>query len=155
VIVKPAGAGCRDAASFAEGEADLAHAHIQRLHHDGRSALVQPLLPSVAVEGEWPLVFFDGRYSPAANRRVTLPRNPPVGDHVAAHDAVRAPDRRRTGCHRCHHRTIRDPTYARVDLVRDSRGDFCVLELGTAEPPLILPLAGPQALDRLIDSFRP
>jgi glutathione synthase/RimK-type ligase-like ATP-grasp enzyme len=156
VVVKPAvGAGSRDAASYGEGQAELVRAHVQRLHHDGRSVLVQPLLASVLLEGEWPLVFFDGRYSHGANRRVTLPRTSSAGDRFAAHDAGPAQVAVAQAAIDVVTARFGTPTYARVDLVRDGRGRFCVLELETAEPALFLPLAGPQALDRLIDAFRP
>jgi hypothetical protein len=156
VVVKPAvGAGSRDAASYGERQADLVHAHVQCLHRDGRSVLVQPLLASVLVEGEWPLVFFDGHYSHAANRRVTLPRISSADDRFAAHDADLAQVAVAQSAIDVVTARFGTPTYARVDLVRDGRGEFCVLELETAEPALFLPLAGPQALDRLVDAFRP
>ncbi len=156
VVVKPAvGAGSRDAASYVEGQAELVDAHIQRLHQDGRSVLVQPLLASVPLEGEWPLVFFDGRYSHAANRRVTLPRDRSARDRFSAHDADPAQVAVAAAAIDVVIARFGTPTYARVDLVRDNEGEFCVLELETAEPALFLPQAGPQALDRLVDAFRP
>lgn len=156
VVVKPAvGAGSRDVAAYAPGQGDLARAHVQRLHHAGRSALVQPLLASVAAEGEWPLVFFDGRYSHAANRRVILPRDTAVGDRITAHEASPAQVAVAQGALDVVTARFGVPTYARVDLVRDDRGRFCVLELETAEPDLYLPLAGLAAPGRLVDAFRP
>jgi hypothetical protein len=66
-VVKPVvGAGSRDAASYDPGLHDLAFAHVDRL-------LIQPLVASVASDGEWPLVFLGGRYSHAASKRVALP----------------------------------------------------------------------------------
>ena len=40
------------------------------------------------------------------------------------------------------------PTYARVDLVRDDSGGFCVLEVELVEPSLFLAYAEPAAADR-------
>ena len=40
------------------------------------------------------------------------------------------------------------PTYARVDLVRDDTGGFCVLELELVEPSLFLAYAEPAAAER-------
>ena len=40
------------------------------------------------------------------------------------------------------------PTYARVDLVRDATGGFCVLELELVEPSLFLAYAEPSAAER-------
>lgn len=158
-VVKPAvGAGSRDAASYGPDQHDVAAAHVTRLHAAGTEVLVQPLLRSVAVDGEWDLVFLGGRYSHAANKRVALPRAGLVDDLFAAetlapHDAdpdqlavaQRAVDvvAERFGM----------PLYARVDLVRDDDGDPRVLELELVEPSLFLPQAPPQAIDRLVAVF--
>ena len=159
-VVKPAiGAGSRDAASYGPGQHDAARAHVRRLHDAAASVLVQPLLRSVATDGEWPLVFFAGRYSHAAAKRVTLPRADVIDDlfaeeinapHVAdaAQMAVaqRAVDlvTRRFGV----------PLYARIDLVRDDDGNPCVLEVELVEPSLFLPYAPPEALTRLVSAFQ-
>jgi glutathione synthase/RimK-type ligase-like ATP-grasp enzyme len=159
-VVKPAiGAGSRDAASYGRGEHDVALAHVRRLHDAGASVLVQPLLKSVAVDGEWPLVFLGGRYSHAANKRVELPRAGTVDDlfaaetnvpYVADADQIAVAERaldvvtRRYGV----------PLYARVDLVRDDNGRPCVLELELIEPSLFLQQAPPEAVARLVAALR-
>ena len=75
VIVEPAiGAGSRGVAAYAPEQTDVTAAHIAALHALGRSVLVQPLLASVARDGERALVYFGGTYSHAAAKRVTLPR---------------------------------------------------------------------------------
>jgi hypothetical protein len=155
-VVKPAvGAGSRDAASYEPGQHDLAFAHVRRLHEADSSLLIQPLVESVAVEGEWPLIFLDGRYSHAASKRVALPAAGSVdglfaeennashvadADQIAVAQAAVAVVVRRFGV----------PTYARVDLVRDDRGQFQVLELELVEPSLFLPQATPDAVRRLV-----
>lgn len=54
IVVKPAvGAGSRDTASYGPEDLSLARAHVRRLHEDGRTVIVQPLLASVAADGEW------------------------------------------------------------------------------------------------------
>ena len=89
-VVKPAvGAGSRDAASYGADQHETAVAHVARLHASGQTVLVQPFLKSVATEGEWPLMFFDGRFSHAASKRVALPQ---AG---AGRRAVRRGDQRR------------------------------------------------------------
>ena len=158
-IVKPAvGAGSRDAASYEPEQSALAQAHLRRLHERGRSVLVQPLLTSVAAEGEWPLIYLHGEYSHAASKRVVLPQAGAVADlfaaeanaaHVADDDQRAAADAaievvtRRFGA----------PLYARVDLVRDNAGHMCVLELEMVEPSLFLPQGGPDAVDRAAAAF--
>ena len=155
-VLKPAiGAGSRDAASYGPDQADLARAHVRRLHDRGTSVLVQPLLASVAVDGEWPLVFLDGRYSHAASKRVTLPRAGVVDDLFAAEtSAWHAADDEQLAVAGTAvdvvTRRFGAPTYARVDLVRDDAGRACVLELELVEPSLFLPQAGSDAVERVV-----
>lgn len=158
-VLKPAvGAGSRDAASYGPEHAAVAAAHVRRLHERGASVIAQPLLPSVATEGEWPLVYFAGEYSHAASKRVALPRAGSVDDlfatetnvpHVADAGQLEVADAaidlivRRFGA----------PLYARVDLVRDDAGNPCVLELEMVEPSLFLPEGGPGAVERMAVAF--
>lgn len=154
-FLKPAvGAGSRGAASYGRDEAGQARAHVARLHERGTSVLVQPLLASVAADGEWPLVYIGGRYSHAASKRVALPEAgtvdqlfaaETVAEHVAGDDQIKVAD---AAMEVVTHR-FGVPVYARVDLVRDDAGRFCVLELELVEPSLFLPLAGPEAPERL------
>jgi glutathione synthase/RimK-type ligase-like ATP-grasp enzyme len=159
-VVKPAiGAGSRDAASYGPSEHDAARAHVRRLHDAASSVLVQPLLKSVAVDGEWPMVFFAGHYSHAASKRVTLPRAGLVDDlfaeevnapHVADAEQIAVAQQavdvvtRRFGV----------PLYARVDLVRNDDDKPCVLELELLEPSLFLPQAPSGAVARLVSALR-
>ncbi len=154
-VVKPAvGAGSRDAASYGTEDHAAAAAHVARLHAAGQVVLVQPFLKSVPIDGEWPMVFFDGRFSHAASKRVDLPRAGAVDDlfavetnaaHTAAQDQIEVAQAAvdlvtsRFGT----------PTYARIDLVRDNDGRYCVLEVELVEPSLFLPQADPAAADRL------
>jgi glutathione synthase/RimK-type ligase-like ATP-grasp enzyme len=153
-VVKPAvGAGSRDASSYGTDQHRAATAHVARLHASGQTVLIQPYLRSVVIEGEWPLLFFGGHYSHAANKRVALPRAGVVDDlfaaetnsgHVATADQIEVAqaavdmvsDRFGT------------PTYARVDLVRDDAGRFCVLEVELIEPSLFLFCADAAAVER-------
>ncbi|MGL5851301.1 MAG: ATP-grasp domain-containing protein [Phycicoccus sp.] len=159
VVVKPAvGAGSRDAASYGPDDDAAARAHVNRLHTAGRTALVQPLLGSVAEHGEWPLVFLDGRYSHTANKRVTLPRAGQVTDLFAAETVVPSTaDAAQVALAQATvdlvvHR-FGTPTYARVDLVRDDDGRPCVLELELVEPSLFLAEGGPAAVRSLVDAL--
>jgi len=155
-VVKPAiGAGCRDAASYDPDEVGQAVAHVARLHAAGTVALVQPLLRSVAVEGDWALVFLGGRFSHAASKRVGLPRagtidglfapevlaaHEPSAEQVGLAGAVMDAVSARFG----------SPAYGRVDLVRDDDGALCVLEVELIEPSLFLGFADGGAVDRLV-----
>lgn len=155
-VVKPTvGAGSRDAASYGPEQHDLARAHVARLHARGASAMVQPLLASVARDGEWPLLFLGGAYSHAASKRVELPRAGAVAGLFAAertgpHEA----DAEQLAVARAAVEVVEQrcgvPAYARVDLVRDDAGRPCVLEVELVEPSLFLPQGGPAAVDRLV-----
>lgn len=150
-VVKPSvGAGSRDAASYEPGQRSIAAAHVARLHAAGTTVLVQPYLASVATEGEWPLVFFGGEFSHAANKRVALPRAGAVeglfaAETVAEHVATSAQiDVARAAVDLVSER-LGTPRYARVDLVRDDAGAHCVLEVELIEPSLFLSQADPAA----------
>ena len=153
-VVKPAvGAGSRDAASYRADQHETAVAHVARLHAAGQVVLVQPFLKSVATDGEWPLVFFDGRFSHAASKRVALPQAGAIDDLFAAEtnaeyvataaqiDVAQAAVDLVSG-------RLGTPAYARVDLVRDDAGQFCVLEVELIEPSLFLPYTDPAAAER-------
>ena len=156
VVVKPAvGAGSRDAASYGADQHDAARAHVAALHARGASVLVQPLLASVAAEGEWPVVLFDGRCSHAANRRVPLPRGAAAeGVVLDEGTAGHVPDPAQVAVAQAAVAVVAGrfgvPTYARVDLVRGDDGEPLVLELELAEPSLFLPEGGAGALERFV-----
>ena len=158
-VVKPAvGAGSRDAASYDPTQHHLAAAHVDRLHAAGSSALIQPLLASVAVDGEWPLIFLDGRYSHAASKRVALPAAGSVDGLFAQEDnAPHTADTAQITVAKAVVDVVVQrfgvPTYARVDLVRDDRGQFRVLELEMVEPSLFLSQADPAAPRRLVTAL--
>ena len=158
-VLKPAvGAGSRDAASYGSDHLALAQAHVRRLHDRGISVLVQPLLASVASDGEWPLIYLGGEYSHAANKRVTLPRAGAVEDLFAAETNVpHVADANQLAVGYAAMELITDrfgpPLYARVDLVRDEAGRSCVLELEMVEPSLFLPQGGSDAVDRMAVAF--
>jgi hypothetical protein len=159
-VVKPAvGAGSRDAASYGQDQHDAAHAHVRRLHAAGAGVLVQPLLKSVAVDGEWPLIFFAGRYSHAASKRVALPRAGTVDDLFAEEtNAPYVADAEQIATAQRAVDVVTDrfgvPLYARIDLVRDDQGNPCVLEVELVEPSLFLPQAPPDALKRLVSALQ-
>jgi glutathione synthase/RimK-type ligase-like ATP-grasp enzyme len=154
VVVKPAvGAGSVDAASYRADEHEEATSHVARLHAAGQVVLVQPFLRSIPEEGEWPMVFLDGRFSHAANKRVALPQAGMVDDLFApetnaAHVATAAQIEVARAAVDLVSARLGTPTYARGDLVRDDTGGFCVLEVELVEPSLFLAYAEPAAAER-------
>ncbi|MCK0112971.1 hypothetical protein MWU75_12550 [Ornithinimicrobium sp. F0845] len=155
-VVKPAvGAGSREVASYGPGQHRQAHEHVTRLHEAGQVALVQPYLRSVAGEGEWPMIFLEGGFSHAANKRITLPRAGRIDGLFAEEtNAAHDPSPEQLAVAEAAMGVVTDqlgaPTYGRVDLVRDDEGGFRVLEVELVEPSLFLPCADSAAVDRFV-----
>ena len=158
-VVKPAiGAGSRDASAYGPDQHALAIEHLTRLHAQGTSVLVQPFLASVATDGEWPLVFFRGRYSHAASKRVALPGPARLTTCSPPRSMCgTSPATSRSGSHSPRSMwwppRVGTPAYARVDLVNDDDQHPCVLEVELIEPSLFLPYAEPAAVERMVDAF--
>lgn len=152
-VVKPAvGAGSRDVAFFDEDTHESAQDHVNQLHAAGKVVLVQPFIASVPIEGEWPLLFFNGEYSHAASKRVLLPSEGLVEDlfaeeanthHVASASQIEvASSAVAFVCGK-----LGTPTYCRVDLVKLDDGQYGVLEIELVEPSLFLPFAQASEVD--------
>ncbi len=155
VVVKPAiGAGSRDAASYQANDLCLASAHVQRLLTSGRTAIVQPLLTSVAAHGEWALIYLAGTHSHSVNKRVSLSHAGQVKGLFAPQTAtahLADPDQLAVAGAVIEHVSAKFgvPTYARVDLVRGDDGQPQVLEVELVEPTLFLQRADNDAPARL------
>lgn len=153
-VIKPAvGAGSRDVGVYGPDQHEAAREHLVRLRARGMTALFQPLLASVAAEGERALVFLDGAFSHAATKHVALATGGEVDDLFAPEVISDChPDGTELGVARAAMAAVGKrfgPTaYARVDLVRDRHARPCVLELELIEPSLFLHL-DPDAPDRL------
>jgi glutathione synthase/RimK-type ligase-like ATP-grasp enzyme len=103
-----------------------------------KTMLVQPFLRSVAGEGEYSIMLFDGRFSHSIVKRpklgdyrvqphlggTELPCEPPAGAIDLAHAALATAPAR--------------AAYARVDMVRDNDGELAIIELELIEPALWL-----------------
>jgi len=101
-----------------------------------RAFLVQPFMPSVVEEGEYSLFYFNGEYSH------TILKTPKPADFRVQeeHGGIIKP-MEPSAALRSAGRSVFDlirpaPLYARVDLVRDGRGEFLVMELELIEPAL-------------------
>jgi hypothetical protein len=115
-------------------------------------------LKSVAQDGEWPLVFFDGKFSHAANKRVSLPRAGTVDDLFAtetntAHIATVPQIEVAQAAIDLVSNKFGPPTYGRVDLVRDDQNNFCVLELELIEPSLFLCYADAKCTQSFVEAL--
>jgi glutathione synthase/RimK-type ligase-like ATP-grasp enzyme len=107
----------------------------------GRRMMIQPFLPSIATEGEYAVILFDGVYSHTVVKRPktgdfrvqphlggsTEPSEPPEGAVALAQAALAA--------------APAEATYARVDIVRGGDSKLFVMELELIEPALFLDVA--------------
>lgn len=111
----------------------------------GRRIIVQPLLPSIAREGEYSLLFFDGVFSHAVVKR------PAAGDfRVQPHlggttAACEVPDGAVEVALAALGGVPAPTTYARVDLARGRDGGLQLMELELVEPALFLDRAPEQS----------
>jgi len=132
-VVKPAiSAGGRSSAWFAPIELDAARALVERIHGEGRTAMVQPYLGDA---DETALVYVDGEYSHALRRVVPLPSAGErevfyLDEQLAPAEATAAQRAVADAAVAC---APGELLYARVDLLGDA-----VLELEVAEPSLYL-----------------
>ena len=159
VVVKPSvSAGGRNTGRFAAGD-ERAAALARRILAEGAEVMVQPSIGSVATEGEWGAVLFDGVVSHSFGRGAILG---PDGSHLGDDHLDRvAPRPLHTGERRVVEETMavvaqlgadrfgltRPPLYARVDLVTLDDGSEAVLEVELAEPSFFLSV-DPAGADR-------
>ena len=128
---------------------------VQRVYN-GRPFFVQPFIANVQSEGEYSLFFLGGEYSHA-----TL-RVPKPGDfrsqeeHGAEVLTITADEEQIVAAERLLSLVDPEPTYARVDLVRDDDGAYRLMELEMVEPSLYLrtdedsPMRFARAFDRAV-----
>jgi glutathione synthase/RimK-type ligase-like ATP-grasp enzyme len=107
----------------------------------GQRMMIQPFLPSIATEGEYAVILFDGAYSHTVVKRpksgdfrvqphlggMTEPCDPPEGSIDLAQQALAA--------------APANSVYARVDIVRGNDGELQIMELELIEPALFLDVA--------------
>jgi glutathione synthase/RimK-type ligase-like ATP-grasp enzyme len=155
LVVKPViGANGQDAFRFSRDEDPARWSEIAA-RFPGRACMVQTFMPKVLSEGEYSLFFFNGTFShailkvPAAGEfrsqeergAETLAVNPEAALLRAGQHALAA--------------VGPAPLYARVDLVRDTRGAFLVMELELIEPSLYLRMdaGAPQRFAQAVDQW--
>lgn len=156
IVVKPAIAAGATRTSRAKRDA-LAQdpTPLAEALRDG-AALIQPFLPEIARDGEWSLLFFNGKFSHAV---VKLPAagdyrvqwrhggsqrlaTPPAEIQKQAREVLLQVEKPHGAC-----------LYARVDgVVRD--GKFLLMELELTEPYLFLKEGGAEACQRFILAAR-
>ena len=107
----------------------------------GQSLLIQPLMPAILREGEYSLFWFGGDFSHAILKVPGSDDFRVQTRYGGRNKAVHAPAAARSAAEQIL-ALIDDPlAYARVDLVADGEGDYCLMELELIEPQLFLELA--------------
>ncbi len=156
LVIKPnISAGGRDTGRFEPQHRDDALALLDKIHASGRTALVQPYLPSVDVDGETAVMFFGGEVSHTLHKKPVLREAgvAPLADmaHAPAavmleQDLVTASPATAEELELAHavHAEIAErfgvPLYLRVDMVAGTQGHPVVMELEAIEPNLYLEL---------------
>ena len=112
----------------------------------GKRMMIQPFLPSIAAEGEYSLFYFGGKFSHSIIKR------PAAGDFRVQdqfggyEEAIEAPVAAKTLAEAALNATeaitgTGSLAYARADMLRDSDGNFRLMELELIEPSLFLHFA--------------
>jgi glutathione synthase/RimK-type ligase-like ATP-grasp enzyme len=149
LIVKPAvSAGSNDTARYEAADDAAARAHVERLHAEGRMAMVQPYQRAVDVHGETALVYFDGELSHAIEKGAIFAARPEIVGGLFAREEIRprtpSPAEVAVGAAVLRRLGSLLPAaalpllYARVDLVPLADGSAAVLEVELCEPSLFL-----------------
>lgn len=138
VVVKPGiGANAQDTFVLAR---PVSAARVEELRQTfaGRAFFVQPFMANIQTEGEYSLFFFNDEYSHA------ILKTPRKGDfrsqeeHGAAIQPVVATGQQVAAARKLLALVEPQPTYVRVDLVRDQQDDYRLMELELIEPSLYL-----------------
>ncbi|QFR02522.1 hypothetical protein F9278_13085 [Streptomyces phaeolivaceus] len=157
-VVKPtSGAGARFAARYTPDLWETAVRHVERMHAEGFTAMVQPFVTSIDTEGERALQFFGGRLLHASRKGAVLtPGTAYDADKIAHPDLVpwTPTEAELTVAERALAAVPGAPEllYARVDLVTGEDGRPCVMELELVEPNLFLWLH-PESLPHVVDAI--
>lgn len=157
-VVKPTiSGGGKDTARW--DDPDDVFAHSEELIAAGRTAMVQPYVPSVDSEGETALIYFGGRFSHAIRKGPLLERGEGVRQDRDQREVIspRAPTAAQEEVAQQVLAAIPSSlgradalAYARVDLVTDTNGVPRLIELELTEPSLFLDHAEGGA-ERLVD----
>ncbi|MFI1965603.1 RimK family alpha-L-glutamate ligase [Streptomyces pathocidini] len=143
-VIKPAsGAGARYAARYRPEDRAVALRHVERMHAEGLTAMVQPFMSRIDTRGERALVFLAGRFLHAIRKNAVLSPGTAYDARKIAHPGKRPYEPTATELAVAERALAAVPgtpdlLYARVDLVEDDQGAPRVMELELIEPQLFL-----------------
>jgi hypothetical protein len=135
IVIKPTISGGADGTYLLRGSGMLPSDVLDR------QMLIQPLMGSIATEGEYSLFYFNAQFSHAILKR------PATGDFRVqeqfggAEEKIAPPFEARMLAESTLAMLYETPLYARVDMVRDGDDQFRVMELEVIEPSLFLAYA--------------
>jgi glutathione synthase/RimK-type ligase-like ATP-grasp enzyme len=143
LVVKPVvSAGAKNTLVWKDGDVLAFDAIEDRAGPPKGEAMIQPFMPAIQSEGEWSLLFFAGEFSHA------VLKTPKAGDFRSQPDyqaRLRAltppPEALLLAAETIDFVGADRLLYARVDMVRDADGHFCLMELELIEPDLYLAYA--------------
>jgi hypothetical protein len=103
-----------------------------------KEMLIQPMMRSIQSEGEYSLFLFGGRFSHAILKR-PAPGDFRVQEQFGGGETQVEPPADALAMATATLAMLpAAPLYARVDMLRDAGGDFCLMELEAIEPSLFL-----------------
>ena len=155
-VVKPTVSGsAADTGRFSDPADPAAAALVARLHEQGRTAMVQPYLPGIDVEGETSLVFLGGAFSHAMRREPLLAHAGVrgavvVADVLATVRPVPVTEAQRAVAEAALAGVPGELGYARVDLIPGPDGPV-LLELEATDCFLFLAYATAEARARFAE----
>lgn len=159
-VVKPsASAGSKDTHRISAGRPERSRECVEAIQRSGRTALIQPYLPAVDVEGETALIYLDGQFSHAIRKGAILRADAAAVEGLYAEEEIesRVPSQAELTVGSRALAAVpgaegTPPLYARVDLLPLS-GSPVVLEVELAEPSLFLE-HHPQGASPLAEAIR-
>lgn len=103
---------------------------------ESREFMIQSFMPAIVTEGEFSLFYFGGEFSHAINKAPKAADFRVQEEHGGLITAIEPTDQLRKAGSQVLASIGRELLYARVDLVRDSDGEFALMELELIEPAL-------------------
>ncbi len=154
IVIKPVvGAYSRGVRRFRLDETESAMSYIRELHSKGSDVLLQPYLPSIDINGETDLVFFNGVYSHAIRKSALLQQDGTVREPLQEFRKERTPGEAELRLADLAVKAVSEIfklekplLYARIDLILDEDNQPVVLEMEICEPSLNLSFSAGSSL---------
>ena len=101
-----------------------------------RAFVVQPFMSNVVTEGEFSLFYFDGAYSHTILKTPKRKDFRVQEEHGGVITTVSPSEKMLTAARKVFEMIAPKPLYARIDFVRDTANNLCLMELELIEPAL-------------------